>query len=117
MELQVLAGVLPIAHIPSIPACIHNAARLLPLERIFSLQHPSLQEPIEEDKRTWRGGKRPERTAKDVSWTTMNILAAYADARGWVTAKAGRPDVSRAGNASTCCIEEYSCIPIISSIA
>jgi len=30
----------------------------------------------------------------------MDILTAYADAKGWVTAKAGRPDVHRAGNAS-----------------
>lgn len=31
----------------------------------------------------------------------MDILTAYADKKGWVTAKAGRPDVNRAGNAST----------------
>jgi len=30
----------------------------------------------------------------------MDILTAYADKKGWVTAKAGRPDVHRAGNAS-----------------
>jgi hypothetical protein len=30
----------------------------------------------------------------------MDILTAYADKKGWVTAKAGRPDVNRAGNAS-----------------
>ena len=29
----------------------------------------------------------------------MDILTAYADKKGWVTAKAGRPDVGRAGNA------------------
>ena len=31
----------------------------------------------------------------------MDILTAYANKKGWVTAKAGRPDVNRAGNAST----------------
>jgi len=30
----------------------------------------------------------------------MDVLTAYANAKGWVTAKAGRPDVHRAGNAS-----------------
>ena len=33
-------------------------------------------------------------------WTAMDILTSYADQKGWVTAKAGRPDVNRAGNAS-----------------
>ena len=30
----------------------------------------------------------------------MDILVAFADIKGWVTAKAGRPDIHRAGNAS-----------------
>jgi hypothetical protein len=30
----------------------------------------------------------------------MDVLTAYADKKGWVTAKAGRPDVGRAGNSS-----------------
>lgn len=30
----------------------------------------------------------------------MDILTAYANLKGWVTAKAGRPDIHRAGNAS-----------------
>jgi hypothetical protein len=37
-----------------------------------------------------------------VSWTAMDVLTAYADKKGWVTAKAGRPDVGRAGNACKC---------------
>ena len=32
----------------------------------------------------------------------MDVLAAYAGKKGWVTAKAGRPDVNRAGNAGEC---------------
>lgn len=35
-----------------------------------------------------------------LTWTAMDILVAFANARSWVTAKAGRPDVHRAGNAS-----------------
>lgn len=31
----------------------------------------------------------------------MDVLIAYANKKGWVTAQAGRPDVHRAGNAST----------------
>jgi len=32
----------------------------------------------------------------------MDVLTAYAGAKNWVTAKAGRPDINRAGNASGC---------------
>ncbi|KIJ62520.1 hypothetical protein HYDPIDRAFT_114164 [Hydnomerulius pinastri MD-312] len=65
---------------------------------------PSAPPPIE-DKRTWRPGQRPtqapDRTAHDNQrrWTANDIMTAYAEKKGWVTAKAGRPDVHRAGNA------------------
>lgn len=38
----------------------------------------------------------------------MDIMIAYANKRGWMTAQAGRPDVSRAGNASTCRVPSAS---------
>ena len=84
----------------AIPFCIHQIAQLLPLETILDLTHPSMITAPVEDKRTWRDGKRP--TAKDtgVHWTATDIMTAYANKKGWVTAKAGRPDINRAGNAS-----------------
>lgn len=103
MEMQVLSGVLPISRVSAIPACVHYASQLLPLETIFNLKHPRAEEPPIVDNRTWREGtKRPERTP--IFWTAMDILVAFANKKGWVTAKAGRPDFSRAGNAS-----EISC--------
>lgn len=42
-----------------------------------------------------------EGNEKGTVWTAMDVLTAYADAKGWVTAKAGRSDIHRAGNAST----------------
>ena len=33
----------------------------------------------------------------------MDVLVAYANQKGWMTAKAGRPDVNRAGNARKFC--------------
>lgn len=75
----------------------------MPLERIYNLTHPTLSTPSPEDKRTWRDGARPSVSKeKEVKWTAMDVLTAYADAKGWVTAKAGRPDVHRAGNARAC---------------
>ncbi|KAI3622647.1 mmr1 hsr1 gtp binding protein [Moniliophthora roreri] len=98
MEMQVLCGVLPIARLPAIPACIHFACQLLPLEEIFDLIHPSTLVPPKEDKRTWREGMTP-RVPELIQWTAMDVLVAYADKKGWLTAKAGRPDTNRAGNA------------------
>ncbi|KAF8922015.1 hypothetical protein CPB85DRAFT_1465006 [Mucidula mucida] len=97
MEMQALSGILPIARISSIPSCIHFASERLPLEDVFKLAHPSPPLPIEEDKRTWRDPqKRP--APKSVQWTAIDVLTAYAVDKGWVTAQAGRPDISRAGN-------------------
>ncbi|KAI0652065.1 hypothetical protein C8Q79DRAFT_1114897 [Trametes meyenii] len=110
METQVLSGILPISRVSAIPLCIHHAAQLLPLEKVFDLAHPSLSETPAQDKRTWRDGMRPRTTGaaeaanrdRDAVWTAMDILTAYATKKGWVTAKVGRPDVNRAGNAGAC---------------
>ncbi|KAI5898014.1 P-loop containing nucleoside triphosphate hydrolase protein [Schizophyllum commune H4-8] len=99
MEAQVLAGILPISRVSAVPACIHHAARLLPLERILDLKHPSAAAPLVEDKRTWRAGTGPKVEQRTPRWTAIDILIAYAEKKGWLTAKAGRPDVHRAGNA------------------
>ncbi|THH10976.1 hypothetical protein EW145_g973 [Phellinidium pouzarii] len=97
MELQVLAGVLPIAQIPAIPSSIYYALQHLPLERILGLQHPAKADSTAEDKRTWRKEMEPK-VNSEPKWTAMDILMAYANKKGWITAKAGRPDINRAGN-------------------
>ena len=87
------------------PSCVYFAGQFLPLEQIFNLVHPTTKEPPAEDKRTWRDGMKQEdhlslRSPDRLNWTAMDILTAFADSKGWVTAKAGRPDVHRAGNSS-----------------
>lgn len=70
------------------------------MEKILNLTHPNQETAAETDKRTWRDGSvRPERKV-DTTWTATDVLVAYANAKGWLTAKAGRPDIHRAGNAS-----------------
>ena len=96
-----LSGVFPISRVSAVPSCIYYASRLLPLERIYRLSHPKLSIPDVEDKRTWRDGVKPDTKEKSLVWTAMDILVAFADMKGWFTAKAGRPDIHRAGNAST----------------
>ena len=99
--MQVLSGILPISKVSAVPACVHHASLLLPLERVFNLKHPSLSTPAAEDKRTWREPRACDQPTKlEPAWTAMDILTAYANVKNWVTAKAGRPDVNRAGNAS-----------------
>lgn len=97
--LQVLCGILPISRISAVPACIHFVTNLLPLERILNLGHPNELIVPTEDKRTWREGMTPAAgTSRIRAWTAMDILIAYANSKGWVTAKAARPDIHRAGN-------------------
>ncbi|KZV83143.1 P-loop containing nucleoside triphosphate hydrolase protein [Exidia glandulosa HHB12029] len=102
LELQVLCGILPIARIPSLPSCVHYTAQRLPLEKILNLSHPSGATPASEDKRTWRPeqlARRATQGSTEREWTAMDIMTAFAERNGWMTAKAGRPDVMRAGNA------------------
>ncbi|KAH7916432.1 P-loop containing nucleoside triphosphate hydrolase protein [Hygrophoropsis aurantiaca] len=101
MDVQVLSGILPISRVSAIPFCVHQIAQLMPLERILELRHPSIGVAPTEDKRTWRDGMRGAvpKDQREVVWSASDIMTAYADKKGWVTAKAGRPDVNRAGNA------------------
>ncbi|RXK41682.1 hypothetical protein M231_00917 [Tremella mesenterica] len=103
-ELQALAGVLPIAQIPSLPSCIHFTASLLPLEDIFKLSLPdeeSSEDPYA-DKRTWRTPRlteeKVEKVVKRKKVTAGTIMEAHALARGWLTARRGWPDTNRAAN-------------------
>lgn len=122
MEAQVLSGILPISRVSAVPLCIHYVSRLLPLEKIFELDHPRANEeseqPKREDKRTWRGERVKEREQEErearekeerrrKQWTAMDVLVAFALKKKWVTAQAARPDTNRAGNYS-----EFS-IPIL----
>jgi len=101
--LQVLSGILPISKVSAVPACIHHASQLLPLERVFGLTHPALSTLTAKDRRTWREPRVQVQSEKlEPAWTAMDVLIAYAGAKNWVTAKAGRPDVNRAGNAGVC---------------
>ena len=99
-----MSGILPISRVSAVPACVFHASHYLPLELIFKLVHPSVTNGPAQDKRTWRED-RPHLAAKqeNLAWTAMDVLIAYAATKNWVTAKAGRPDVNRAGNASRLC--------------
>ena len=110
---KVLCGVFPISRVAAIPFCVHRISQLLPLERILALTHPSTAIEPAEDKRTWRDGRRSDtKTNADLKWTAIDIMTAYAKKKGWVTAKAGRPDINRAGNASEPVVALGSYMPL-----
>lgn len=96
-----MAGVLPISQIASIPSCVQFVGERMPIEDILRLEHPNTKDTPAEDKRTWRQGmERGSGASVRTIWTAMDVLTAFALNKGWLTAKAGRPDVNRAGNAS-----------------
>jgi hypothetical protein len=106
--MQVLAGIIPISQVASLPSCVQFVCEHMALETILSLVHPSVKDTDQEDKRTWRAGMEKGKTDGSLesnvaprTWTAMDVMTAYATAKGWLTAKAGRPDVNRAANAST----------------
>ncbi|KAL1410090.1 hypothetical protein Q8F55_004093 [Vanrija albida] len=99
MELQAMAGILPISQIPSLPSCIYYVATRMPIEDVFRVPPPAEDEVVV-DKRTWRGdGPRAVEEARGHTWTAGGIMEARAVDRGFLTAKGGRPDTNRAGNA------------------
>jgi hypothetical protein len=100
---KVLSSILPISQVPIVPSCIHYISKLIPLESILSLEHPSSFDAsppviLQKTYRETRPQVQPTTPAAP-QWTAMDILTSYAVKKGWRTAQAGRPDVHRAGNA------------------
>ena len=80
-----LMTVLPISQIPSLPACMYQAGRILPLEYIFRVPPP---ESSEEDdryatKKTWREPREAVTTERQAVWTAGSIMEGRALDRGY----------------------------------
>ncbi|TKA50181.1 hypothetical protein B0A53_06412 [Rhodotorula sp. CCFEE 5036] len=106
-ERQVLGGVLPIQNVESV---LHFVGQRMPLEKPLRLRHEDearverqLDAEAEEDEFSLdtpeeRAAQRRTRVEQLVArWTTDELLSAYAEQQGFVTAKVGRPDIYRAG--------------------
>nr|KIR86570.1 GTPase [Cryptococcus tetragattii IND107] len=81
LEIQAMAGIIPISQIPSLPSCILFASAHMPIEVIFR-----------------RARQREEEERKRDKWTVGGVLEARALDKGFMTAKGGRPDINRAAN-------------------
>lgn len=82
------------------PACMHYAASLIPLEQVYTIVRPD-QEEVDPyaSKKTWRGD-RPAQKQDTETLTAGAIMEGRALERGFLTAKGGRPDGNRAANGS-----------------
>ncbi|KAI8388626.1 uncharacterized protein BYT42DRAFT_560718 [Radiomyces spectabilis] len=78
--LQILSGMYPVAQVQEPYSVVQYLAERIPLEKILSLSPPDLEE------------------AKDYQWSAWAICEAFAEQRGFHTARAARPDVYRAAN-------------------
>ncbi|KAF7723778.1 Guanine nucleotide-binding-like protein 1 [Apophysomyces ossiformis] len=77
--LQILSGMYPVAQVQEPYSVVQYLAERIPLEKVLSLTPPDLQD------------------SKSYQWSAWSICEAFADQRGFYTAKAARPDVYRGG--------------------
>ncbi|GAA5892459.1 uncharacterized protein JCM6883_007365 [Sporobolomyces salmoneus] len=93
LERQVLAGVLPIQNIEP---TLRFIGQRIPLEKVLKLKH---EDEVEEEQKQDEFSLEvsPPKKEEKGRWTTDELLSAYADQQGFITAKVGRPDIYRAG--------------------
>lgn len=96
---QVLGSTVPISQERQPSRIVYEIGQRMPLENILPLAPESvLQKDEKEDKRTWREGMKKPSRPQDSNIKTLDALERYAIRAGYMTAKAGRPDVNRASN-------------------
>lgn len=78
--LQIIGGIYPIAQVSDPYSVVGFLAARLPLVQLLKLKHPNTDGD------------------KDAKFSAMDICEAWALKRGFLTAKAARPDVYRAAN-------------------
>ncbi|MEJ1271090.1 hypothetical protein NN561_001923 [Cricetulus griseus] len=80
-QLQVLAGIYPISQIQEPYTAVGYLASRIPVQALLHLRHPEAEDPSAEH-----------------PWCAWDICEAWAEKRGYKTAKAARNDVYRAAN-------------------
>ncbi|KAM9310230.1 LOW QUALITY PROTEIN: guanine nucleotide-binding protein-like 1 [Pholidichthys leucotaenia] len=85
-QLQILAGIYPVAQLQEPYSSVGYLCERTPFLSVLKLKHPSLQE-----NESQKGSEEP-------NWTAWDVCEAWAERRGYKTAKAARNDVYRAAN-------------------
>lgn len=88
-QLQILAGLYPVSQLQEPYSSVGYLCERVPFLSVLKLKHPSL---VEEEPP--QGDQKPE----EPSWTAWDVCEAWAERRGYKTAKAARNDVYRAAN-------------------
>ncbi|XP_043533808.1 guanine nucleotide-binding protein-like 1 [Chiloscyllium plagiosum] len=84
---QILSGIYPIAQIQEPYTSIGYLAARIPVAKLLKLKHPKVEE-----------GTPEEQEQGQARFTAWDICEAWAEKRGYKTAKAARNDVYRAAN-------------------
>uniref|UniRef100_A0A671YLU4 Guanine nucleotide-binding protein-like 1 n=1 Tax=Sparus aurata TaxID=8175 RepID=A0A671YLU4_SPAAU len=88
-QLQILAGIYPVSQLQEPYSSVGYLCERTPFLSVLKLKHPSLQ-----DSDPHLGNQGSE----ELSWTAWDVCEAWAERRGYKTAKAARNDVYRAAN-------------------
>ncbi|CAG6015023.1 guanine nucleotide-binding protein-like 1 [Menidia menidia] len=88
-QLQILAGIYPVAQLQEPYTSVGYLCERTPFLSVLKLKHPSLQESK---------SQQGEQGSEEPSWSAWDVCEAWAERRGYKTAKAARNDVYRAAN-------------------
>ncbi|XP_068426723.1 guanine nucleotide-binding protein-like 1 [Clinocottus analis] len=88
-QLQILAGIYPIAQLQEPYSSVGYLCERTPFLSVLKLKHPRLME-IKPHQRN--------EESEGLNWTAWDVCEAWAERRGYKTAKAARNDVYRAAN-------------------
>ncbi|GAA6229281.1 guanine nucleotide-binding protein-like 1 [Lates japonicus] len=88
-ELQILAGIYPVSQLQEPYSSVGYLCERTPFLSVLKLKHPSL---LENEPHNRNQG------SEELSWTAWDVCEAWAERRGYKTAKAARNDVYRAAN-------------------
>ncbi|XP_058504864.1 guanine nucleotide-binding protein-like 1 isoform X1 [Solea solea] len=88
-QLQILAGIYPVSQLQEPYSSVGYLCERTPFLSALKLQHPSL---LEKEAHLRNEG------SNTMSWTAWDVCEAWAERRGYKTAKAARNDVYRAAN-------------------
>ncbi|XP_011662680.2 guanine nucleotide-binding protein-like 1 [Strongylocentrotus purpuratus] len=83
-QFQILSGIYPVAQVQEPYTAVGYLAQRIPLTQILRIRHPEAD-------------GSPE-GASGAHWTAFDICEAWAEKRGFITAKAARKDTYRAAN-------------------
>ncbi|KAM4580018.1 guanine nucleotide-binding protein-like 1 [Odontesthes bonariensis] len=85
-QLQILAGIYPVSQLQEPYTSVGYLCERTPFLPLLKLKHPSLQE------------SKGQQGSEEPRWTAWDVCEAWAERRGYKTAKAARNDVYRSAN-------------------